>query len=108
MLIIRLQRIGKTHNPEYRLVVAEKRKHVSKNVHEVLGHYNPITKKLQLRNTDSVQKYLAFNVAMSPTAEAILKKNGFAKPKNEASKATKDTTTTTKTRKTTKKSVKAA
>jgi small subunit ribosomal protein S16 len=79
MLTIRLQRIGKIHNAEYRVVVAEKRNHVSKQVHEVLGNYSPHTKKLTIKTGADVQKYLDLNIETSATVTSILKKNGFEK-----------------------------
>jgi len=44
MLVIRLQRIGKKHQPSYRLVVAEKRSKLTAPPAEDLGSYNPKTK----------------------------------------------------------------
>ena len=85
MLIIRLQRIGKKHAPEYRLVVAEKRKHVSKQVHTVLGNYSPITKKLVVKPGVDINKFLDLNIAQSDSVSSILKKNGFEKKKAEKS-----------------------
>jgi small subunit ribosomal protein S16 len=79
MLIIRLQRIGKKHAAEYRLVVAEKKRHVSKQVNTVLGNYNPVTKKLVLKHGADVNKYIDLNIEQSDTVRSILKKNGFEK-----------------------------
>lgn len=79
MLIARLQRIGKIHRAEYRLVVAEKRRHVSKLAHEVLGNYNPATKKLTITKPEALQKFLDLNIELSETVKSILKKNGFEK-----------------------------
>ncbi len=44
MLTIRLQRIGKKHQPSYRLVVAEKRSKLGGPAKEDLGFYNPLRK----------------------------------------------------------------
>jgi small subunit ribosomal protein S16 len=95
MLTIRLQRIGKIHNAEYRVVVAEKRNHVSKQVHEVLGNYSPHTKKLTIKTGADVQKYLNLNIETSATVTSILKKNGFEKKvvARKSSKAKKEVET---------------
>jgi small subunit ribosomal protein S16 len=44
MLAIKLQRIGKKHQPSYRIVVAEKRSKMAAPPVEDLGSYNPFTK----------------------------------------------------------------
>jgi small subunit ribosomal protein S16 len=44
MLAIKLQRIGKKHQPSYRLVVAEARSKMAAPPVEDLGSYNPFTK----------------------------------------------------------------
>jgi small subunit ribosomal protein S16 len=44
MLAIKLQRIGKKHQPSYRVVVAEKRSKMAAPPVEDLGSYNPFTK----------------------------------------------------------------
>ena len=44
MLAIKLQRIGKKHQPSYRLVVAESRSKMAAPPVEDLGSYNPFTK----------------------------------------------------------------
>lgn len=108
MLTIRLQRIGKKHKPEYRLVVAEKRTHVSKNVHEILGHYNPVSKKLQVRNEDTLRKYLDLNTELSETAGSILKKNGFEKKAKVSAKKVEKTEKKVPAKKAVKKTVKSA
>lgn len=44
MLVIRLNRIGKKHQPSYRLVVSERRSKLGGPPTEDLGFYNPFTK----------------------------------------------------------------
>ncbi len=48
MLAIKLQRIGKKHQPTYRIVVAEKRSKMAAPPVEDLGSYNPLTKQTTL------------------------------------------------------------
>lgn len=49
MLAIKLQRIGKRHQPSYRVVVAEKRSKLQGPAVEDIGSYNPFTKALQVK-----------------------------------------------------------
>jgi small subunit ribosomal protein S16 len=44
MLVIRFQRIGKKHQPSYRIAVAERRSKVGAPPTEDLGSYDPLTK----------------------------------------------------------------
>ncbi len=78
MLVIRLQRTGRTKMPLYRLVLAEKTSHVSKKVKEILGHYNPRTKEL-VTHKEQLEKWLGLNIACSDTAHNLLVKNNYLK-----------------------------
>jgi small subunit ribosomal protein S16 len=49
MLAIKLQRIGKKHQPSYRLVVAEGRSKMAAPPVEDLGSYNPFTKAITVK-----------------------------------------------------------
>jgi small subunit ribosomal protein S16 len=49
MLAIKLQRIGKKHQPSYRFVVAEKRSKMAGPPVEDLGSYNPFTKTASVK-----------------------------------------------------------
>ena len=51
MLAIKLKRIGKKHQPSYRIVVAEKRSKMLAPPVEDLGAYNPRTKKTAMDKT---------------------------------------------------------
>ena len=48
MLAIKLQRVGKKHQPGYRLVVAEKRSKMLAPPVEDLGSYSPKTKQVNV------------------------------------------------------------
>ena len=48
MLAIKLQRIGKKHQPSYRFVVAERRSKMAAPPVEDLGSYNPATKAVSV------------------------------------------------------------
>jgi ribosomal protein S16 len=45
MLMIRLQRVGKTKRPTYRLIVSPKHKDTQSGQIEILGQYDPVQKK---------------------------------------------------------------
>lgn len=76
MLTIRLCRIGRVHQPYFRIVVAEKHRHVTKKAHEVLGTYNPRTKEFKI-DAERLRYWLGFGVEASPTVRSLLIKNQF-------------------------------
>ena len=78
MLTIRLRRIGRIHQPQFRIVVAEKHRHTTKLVHEDLGIYNPLTKEFKV-NVERVNYWVGLNIEMSETVQAIFKKNSVIK-----------------------------
>lgn len=41
MVVIRLARFGKKHDPKYRITVADSRRWLGGKFIEVIGHYNP-------------------------------------------------------------------
>lgn len=43
MVVIRLARVGKKKQPEYRIVVADKRRAATGRFIDIIGHYNPLT-----------------------------------------------------------------
>jgi small subunit ribosomal protein S16 len=77
MLTIRLQRGGKRHAPFYRLVIADKARHVTKKIIANIGTYSPATKVLNLTDKASLEKYLNSGATVSTTAKSILTKAGF-------------------------------
>ena len=76
MLSIRLQRIGKKHQPSYRLVVAEKRSKLIAPPVEDLGSYNP-TSKLSTLKKDRILHWLQKGAGASVTAHNLLVKEGL-------------------------------
>lgn len=59
MLMIRFQRIGRTNDPAFRIVVLEKERAAKAgNIVELLGTYNPKSKALTL-NEESVKGWIA-------------------------------------------------
>ncbi len=75
MLVIRLQRIGKKHQPSYRVVAAEKRSKLGGPPVEDLGFYNPFTKKAVFKN-ERISHWLSVGAKPTPTVHNLLVKSG--------------------------------
>lgn len=71
MLAIKLQRIGKKHQPSYRLVVAEKRSKMAAPPVEDLGSYNPLT-KLATFKKDRVSHWVKLGAQPTVTVHNLL------------------------------------
>jgi len=76
MLVIRLQRIGKKHQPSYRLVVAEKRSKLTAPPAEDLGSYNPKTKGTTI-NKERALYWLGQGAQASASVHNLLVKEGI-------------------------------
>lgn len=79
MLKIRLTRIGKKHQPRYRLVVAEHTSPAKGKFIEKIGSYNPVNKKL-MANKEKIEEWLKNGAKPSNTASKLLKKLGLKHP----------------------------
>lgn len=77
MLIIRLQRVGKKHQPTFRLVVGERRRAPQGKYLEGLGWYNPRTKEYRI-NEERVTYWASHGAVMSDTASRLVKKKRTA------------------------------
>lgn len=75
MLAIKLQRIGKKHQPSYRLVVAESRSKMAAPPVEDLGSYNPFTKKTTIKK-DRVAHWMKMGAQPTVTMHNLLVKEG--------------------------------
>jgi small subunit ribosomal protein S16 len=74
-LKIRLTRIGTTHQPHYRVVVAEARSRRDGDPVEVIGTYDPRTKAKQVNlRLDRVDYWLSKGAKPSDTLHALIKK----------------------------------
>lgn len=71
MLVIRLQRVGKRNQPNFRLVLAEKTAPVKGKFIEILGYYNP---KLKTRsfNKERILYWLSKGAKASATVHNLL------------------------------------
>ena len=75
MLAIKLQRIGKKHQPSYRLVVAEKRSKMAAPPVEDLGAYDPRTKATTI-DKERVSHWVKMGAQPTVTAHNLLVKEG--------------------------------
>jgi small subunit ribosomal protein S16 len=77
MVVIRLRRTGKTKQPSYRLVVADKRSPRDGKFIEIVGHYNPVRqpKELVVKN-ERVRYWLGVGAQPSDTVVRLLKQTG--------------------------------
>lgn len=80
MLAIKLQRIGKKHQPSYRVVVAEKRSKMIAPPVEDLGFYNPKTKEIKTKN-ERVTYWLSKGAQPTVTVHNLFVKNSVIKSK---------------------------
>lgn len=71
MLMLKLQRIGKKHQPSFRLIVGEKREKLNGRQLEDLGWYNPGTKKHEF-NKARVEYWLSKGAQKTDTVHNLL------------------------------------
>ncbi|MBI2640388.1 MAG: 30S ribosomal protein S16 [Candidatus Sungbacteria bacterium] len=88
MLMIRFQRVGRTNDPAFRVVVTEKRSKPKSGELEILGSYHPKTKATVLKN-ERILYWLSKGAKPSDTvhnllvSEGVLKGNKINVVKNE-------------------------
>src|SRR5579864_2381662 len=75
MLAIKLQRIGKKHQPSYRLVVAMKKSKMAAPPVEDLGAYDPFTKKAAF-NKDRTLHWVKMGAQPTLTVHNLLVSQG--------------------------------
>lgn len=81
MLAIRLKRVGRRHQPAFRIVVAEKRSKRDGRSVDDIGFYNPISKEFNIKK-EKVDYWL--KVGAKPTATVhnlLVKHNIISGPK---------------------------
>lgn len=90
MLIIRLQRVGRKNDPNFRLVVTDsKRAPKSGGYLEALGSYSPKTKKTTLQS-ERIKRWIVNGAQLSPTAHNLLVREKIIEaPKINKAKLTK-------------------
>ena len=76
MVVIRLARCGTTHNPKYRITVADSRRAARQRFIEIIGHYNPLAqgkaKKLEL-DVEKANEWIAKGAQPSSRVKSLLK-----------------------------------
>ncbi len=60
MVVIRLARLGKKHDPKYRITVADQRRYVTGKFIEILGSYIPTPRGKEANVTMDMEKYNAW------------------------------------------------
>ena len=74
MVAIRLRRTGKTKQPSYRVVVADKRSPRDGKFIEIIGHYNPVRQPKELViQADRARYWLGVGAQPSDVVVRLLK-----------------------------------
>ncbi len=76
--MIKLKRVGKKHQPSFRLVVQEKRTKLNGRSTDDVGSYSPTTKKFAC-NEERVKHWLGVGARPTATVHNLLVKNGVIK-----------------------------
>ena len=77
MLKIRLQRVGRKHEPSFRLVLTDSKNSTkSGRFNEVLGNYDP-RKLTEVIKTDRVKHWLSMGAGVTGTVNNLLIKKGL-------------------------------
>lgn len=71
MIRIRLERRGKTNNPFYRIVATDKRKKIGGKSLEILGYWDPYTKKVDIKK-DLVKKWVEKGAQISQAVKKLI------------------------------------
>lgn len=93
MVVIRLARVGKKHDPAYRITVADSRKYVTGKFIEVLGTYIPTPMGKQQKvtiNAEKAKAWITKGAQPSATVKHVLKLAGIeTKPSKKKAAAAK-------------------
>ena len=82
MLKIRLQRVGRKHEPTFRVVLTESENSTkSGRAHEVLGAHDPRRKEATELNTERIQYWIGKGAQVTPTMHNMLVSKGVIKGK---------------------------
>lgn len=86
MVKIRLTRVGRTHDAFYRIVVADSRRARDGKFIEIIGRYQPTTKKEKQVDLEGERAlyWLQNGAQPSETVRSILRKEGVLKQFHEA------------------------
>ncbi|MCB0342593.1 MAG: 30S ribosomal protein S16 [Pseudobdellovibrionaceae bacterium] len=77
MVVIRLSRVGCTHQPKYRVTVADQRRAAGGRFIEVVGNYNPMAaegeKGLDLK-MDRIQEWISKGAQPTKRVQSLIRK----------------------------------
>jgi len=73
MVIIRLERRGKTNNPFYRIVATDERKKIGGTSLEILGFWNPHSNEKEIKK-DLIEKWVKKGAKISPAVKKLISK----------------------------------
>jgi len=77
MLAIRLQRVGRTKSPSYRLVLSENARDTQGRALEILGNYNPVANpKIVSLKTERIKHWLEQGAGASEAVHNLLIREG--------------------------------
>ena len=79
MVVLRLTRIGKKKQAQYRVVVADSKRFVNSKFIAIVGWYNPHTKEIELKK-DEIATWMEKGAQPSNTVAKLLKANGVKLP----------------------------
>lgn len=79
MVVLRLTRIGKKKQAQYRVVVADSKRFVNSKFISIVGWYNPHTKESELKK-DEIMTWLEKGAQPSNTVAKLLVANGVKLP----------------------------
>ena len=88
MLKIRLKRIGRKHDPSFRIVVTEATAPPKGKYKEAVGFYNSVLKQLKL-NTDRIKYWLSVGAQPTDVVQNILIREGVIEGKKKAVHSTR-------------------
>jgi len=81
MLKIKLQRVGRKHDPSYRIVVTDKRTGPKSNKHvEIIGHYDSIRKTKDFKE-DRIKHWISNGAKPTDTVFNLFVKAGIVEGK---------------------------
>ncbi len=82
MLAIKLKRIGKKHQPSFRIIVAEKRSKINGRFVEDLGWFNPFTDKSKI-NAERVDYWVKNGAQPTHSVLTLFKKYAIMKVRKQ-------------------------
>jgi small subunit ribosomal protein S16 len=72
MVVIRLARVGKKKQPQYRIVVADKRRAATGRFMDIIGHYNPLPDPAHVQiDTEKFMEWLSKGAQPSDTVRRL-------------------------------------